>query len=143
MAQAPHPHAGIAGMTPVADLDARRRACPTATLWPLAPRTNLSPPENRQMAALTLADGTFQIDADLIAKGLGMTPQSLRAAMQAGAVTSTCEKGEGTDAGRTRVTFYAPARRLRLTFDAAGQLLQSSSADYVRRPPRGVADRAD
>lgn len=85
------------------------------------------------MTAISFDDGTIQIDAAIVAKGLGMDAETLRMQMRVGAVTSTCEKGEGKDAGRYRVTFYSASRRLRVAFDAAGQVLQTSSADHSRK----------
>ena len=82
-------------------------------------------------------DQRIDIDADLVANGLRMEPETLRAALHEGRVTRTVEKGEGEDAGRYRVTFYAPNRRLRLLFTDKGEILQTSSVAYSRkaRPP--------
>lgn len=87
------------------------------------------------MTTVTFADGTLQVDADVVAAGLQITPDALRSALQHGSVTSKCEKGEGDDTGRFRLTFYAPNRRLRLVVDAGGAVLQQSSADFTRRVP--------
>ena len=86
------------------------------------------------MSQISFSDQMIEIDATLIAKGLGMHPDALRQAMREGHVTRTVEKGEGEDAGRFRVTFYAPNRRLRLLFNSEGIILQTSSADYTRKP---------
>ena len=86
------------------------------------------------MSQIRFTDQMIEIDATLIAKGLRMDPEALRAAMQKGLVTRTVEKGEGEDAGRFRVTFYSPTCRLRLLFTAEGTLLQTSSADCSRKP---------
>ena len=86
------------------------------------------------MSQIRFTDQMIEIDATLIAKGLRMDPEALREAMQKGQVTRTVEKGEGEDAGRFRVTFYSPTCRLRLLFNAEGTLLQTSSADYSRKP---------
>lgn len=92
------------------------------------------------MDPITFTDQMIEIDAGLVAKGLHMDPAALRDAMRGGRVTQTIEKGEGDDAGRYRVTFYAPHRRLRLTFGADGALLQTSSVDYARRPRSAAPD---
>ncbi len=86
------------------------------------------------MSKISFTDQMIEIDASLIAKGLGMYPDALRQAMREGHVTRTTEKGEGEDAGRFRVTFYSPNCRLRLLFNAEGTLLQTSSAAYSRKP---------
>lgn len=89
------------------------------------------------MDRITFTDQRIEIDAALVAKGLQMLPEALLAALRDGSVTRTIEKGEGDDAGRYRVTFFAPARRLRLFFTASGEILQTSSVAYSRRqrPP--------
>ena len=91
------------------------------------------------MSQITFADEMIEIDATLIAKGLGMHPDALRQAMREGHVTRTIEKGEGEDAGRFRVTFYSPNCRLRLLFNEEGTILQTSSADYSRKARRASA----
>lgn len=87
------------------------------------------------MASISFENGRIEVDAALIAKGLQLTPQALQAAMRAGQVTSQCEQGMAEDAGRFRITFYAPTRRLRLITDAAGTVLHSSSVAYFRSTP--------
>lgn len=86
------------------------------------------------MDPITFTDQGINIDAGLVAKGLHIEPETLRIALRDGSVTRTVEKGEGEDAGRYRVTFYAPNRRLRLLFTANGEILQTSSVAYSRKP---------
>lgn len=85
------------------------------------------------MSGISFEGGTIHIDPALVARGLRLTPEALRAALHSGDVTSLCEKGQDEDAGRFRLTFYSPTRRLRLVVDMAGTVLQSSTADYSRR----------
>ncbi len=85
------------------------------------------------MDPITFTETAIEIDASLVAKGLRITPEALRAALRDGQVTRTVEKGEGEDAGRFRVTFFSPTRRLRLLFTADGDVLQTSAADYSRK----------
>ena len=47
----------------------------------------------------------FTIRADVLALGLGLPEDVLRAAMANGEVASTVERGEGEDDGRYRLTF--------------------------------------
>ena len=86
------------------------------------------------MKSITFTDQSVEIDAALVAKGLRIEPEALRAALRDGSVTRTIERGEGEDAGRYRVTFYAPSRRLRLLFTASGEILRTSSVAYSRKP---------
>ena len=90
------------------------------------------------MNAITFKEGQITVEADIVAKGLLLTPEALREGFRDGSVTSQCEKGLGTDAGRYRLTFYAPSRRMRLTVDAAGIVLHSSSTAYARKPRTGL-----
>lgn len=82
----------------------------------------------------TGTDQSIEIDAALVAKGLRIEPEALRAALRDGSVTHTVEKGEGEDAGRYSVTFYSVTRRLRVLFTASGEILQTSSVAYSRKP---------
>jgi hypothetical protein len=86
------------------------------------------------MTAISFVDGTIQIDPALVARGLRLEPDQLRQALRDGRVTSLCEKGEAEDAGRWRITFWSPDRRLRLIFDSDGRVLKSSAADLTRKP---------
>lgn len=76
----------------------------------------------------------IEIDASLVAKGLRIDPEALRAALRKATVARTIEKNDGNEEGRVRVRFYPTRRRLRLLFTAQGVILQTSSADYSRRP---------
>ncbi len=86
------------------------------------------------MGAISFEDGRIEVDAALVAKALQLEPEALRAALRSGAVTSQCETGMDEDAGRFRLTFFSATRRLRLTVDASGTVLQTSTADYRRKP---------
>jgi len=86
------------------------------------------------MGAISFEDGRIEVDAALVARALQMEPETLRAALRSGAVTSQCETGMDEDAGRFRLTFFSATRRLRLTVGAGGEVLQTSTADYRRRP---------
>lgn len=85
------------------------------------------------MTTVSIQDGLIEVDANVVAKGLGMTPEDLQRALRDGTVTSRSETGEAEDAGRFRITFFSASRRMRLVVDATGAVLQQSSADYVRR----------
>lgn len=85
------------------------------------------------MEPITFLDQQITIDANLVAKGLRLEPEALRIALRDGSVTRIVEKGEGEDAGRYRVTFFAPERRFRLLFTAEGEIVQSSSVAYRRK----------
>jgi len=71
---------------------------------------------------------TIEIDARIVAKGLGMEPEEVEPARKAGTLTTLCERGTGSDAGLLRVTFYLGKRRLRLLVDANGLVLDQHPA---------------
>lgn len=79
-------------------------------------------------------DGTIQVDAKLIAEGLGVDQKSLRARMREGKITSRYERGVGGDEGLHRLTFFTEHRRLRLVVDHTGRVLQRSTIDFSGKP---------
>lgn len=86
------------------------------------------------MTLITFEDGTITIDPALVARGLRLSADDLRLHLRRGTVTSLCERGEGEDVGRFRLTFFSPERRLRLVVDASGRILTTTTADYRRGP---------
>ena len=79
-------------------------------------------------------DGSgIEIDAEIVADGLGLDPAVLHQHMREGRVTSLCERGVGEDEGRWRLTFFSGNRRLRLVVDAAGRIEQRSMIDFGDR----------
>ncbi|MBI6628825.1 DUF6522 family protein [Pontibaca salina] len=86
------------------------------------------------MTRIEIAEDVIVIDAQAVASGLQIDAAALKQGMRDGSITSRCERGEGEDAGRVRVTFFSPARRMRITADDAGNILTCSSVGYTRRP---------
>lgn len=84
------------------------------------------------MTTITFEGDTINVDPAILAAGLRLDPETLRDMMRSDLVTSVCEKGEGEDMGRFRLTFYSPSRRFRLIVDAAGVIVQSSTVDHRR-----------
>ena len=70
----------------------------------------------------------IDIDARIVAEGLGLAPEDVEPARKAGTLTTLCERGTGSDAGLVRVTFYLGKRRLRLLVDANGLVLEQHPA---------------
>lgn len=81
------------------------------------------------MSGVKFEDGAFSVDAALIADGLGLEPALVQARMREGKITSLCERGNGEDAGRFRLTFFHARRRLRLVIDEAGNVIERSVDD--------------
>lgn len=86
------------------------------------------------MAKIEFEEGAIQVDATLVAEGLGIDPASVQERMREGKVTSLCERGIGEDEGRYRLTFFLGNRRFRLVVDKEGNVLQRSSIDFADRP---------
>lgn len=78
------------------------------------------------MSTITLADGSIDIDAAVIAADLDLDCPAVLEAMRVGRLTATYERGVDEDAGRHRVTFYHGNTRLRLIVDAGGQIVERS-----------------
>lgn len=92
------------------------------------------PPPGPDLRADRTGDA-FTVPAEWIAAGLGLDPAAVGALMRDGAITGQCERGEGADAGRWRLTFRHGGRMLRLTLDDTGALLKRSTFDA---PGRGA-----
>ena len=94
------------------------------------------------MKPIEFENGEVQIDASIVADGLGVTLPLLQQGMRAGRITSLAERGIDADLGRHRLTFFSARRRFRLVVDASGAIIQRSTLDFgdvslpksVRRP---------
>lgn len=97
------------------------------------------------MPEIEIGPDQIRIDAEIVAKALRLTPQDLQHRLREGTVTSRFEQGEGTDAGRLRLTFYSDIRRARIIADTSGVVLSCTAADFGRQPASAPAehDRLD
>lgn len=80
---------------------------------------------------------SLQLVADL----LGVSVETAATEMRAGLITGVVERGEGPDAGRTRLTFFRGGRRARLVLARTGAVIQKSCVDFgsvERRRGSGV-----
>jgi hypothetical protein len=82
------------------------------------------------MNPLVFEDGAIQIDATIVADGLGIALPLLLERMRAGKITSLSEEGIDADKGRYRLTFFSENRRFRLVVDEGGSIIQRSTLDY-------------
>jgi len=89
---------------------------------------------NETKAQFEWKDGAIQVDADIVATGLGIDSARLRNEMRNGKVTSLCESGIDQDSGRHRLTFFSESRRFRLVVDDKGQILQRSTINFDGKP---------
>ena len=75
-------------------------------------------------------NGEVQIDASIVAAGLGLTLPVLQEGMRSGRITSLAERGVDADFGRHRLTFFSEHRRFRVVVDASGAIVQRSALDF-------------
>jgi len=91
------------------------------------------------MKPVEISDGVVQIEASVIAEGLGLALPQFREQMQAGKITSLSERGTDADLGRHRLTFFSEHRRFRLIVDDSGTIIQRSALDFGDTPlPKSV-----
>ena len=69
----------------------------------------------------------FVVDARVLAKAFDLSLEETRARMRDGLIASSCESGEGEDAGRWRLTFRHQGHVLRLVVDAHGEIRSRST----------------
>jgi Family of unknown function (DUF6522) len=86
------------------------------------------------MKPVEFRDGDVQIDASVIAEGLGIELPLFRQQMQAGKITSLSERGTDADLGRHRLTFFSEHRRFRVVVDDSGAIIQRSALDFGDLP---------
>lgn len=85
------------------------------------------------MAMIEFEEGAIQVDATIVAEGLGIEPSLVQERMREGTITSLCERGIDDDSGRYRLTFFSKNRRLRLVVEE-GNLIQRSVLEFLDCP---------
>ena len=83
-----------------------------------------------RMNPIAFENGAVQIDAAIVAEGLGLTLSLLREEMRAGRITSVAERGIDADHGRHRLSFFSEHRRLRIVVDETGAIIDRSAVDF-------------
>lgn len=86
------------------------------------------------MGPLEFGDDGIQVDAAIVANGLGIAPTLLLERMRDGRITSLCEKGIDADSGRYRLTFFSENRRFCLIVNESGTIVQHSALDFGAMP---------
>jgi hypothetical protein len=74
-------------------------------------------------AAVVTINGEITVDARLIARHLGLTPEEMMAELRCGFVYQVAQKGTAADEGRIRLTFRYRARECRIVVDASGAIV--------------------
>lgn len=85
------------------------------------------------MVMIEFEEGAIQVEAKIVAEGLGIAPSLVQERMREGKITSLCERGIDEDHGRYRLTFFSESRRFRLVVDETGNVVQRSTIDFGDR----------
>ncbi|MFC4272662.1 hypothetical protein GQF03_10595 [Sneathiella chungangensis] len=80
-------------------------------------------------------ESDIEVEAEVIANGLGMSVAKLQSEMRKGEVTSRVEQGMEEDQGRLRLTFSFDRRQFQIIADTEGRVIKSSSINFGRRVP--------
>jgi len=67
--------------------------------------------------AITYSEGGFTVEAELVARKLGLSPDAFWRGMKRGVIYGVVERGESDDAGRTRLTFRYRSRSWSVTLE--------------------------
>jgi hypothetical protein len=86
--------------------------------------------QEQTMKPIEFENGAVQIDAAIVAEGLGLALPLLQREMRAGKITSFAERGVDADSGRHRLTFLSEHRRFRIVVDQTGAIIQRSALDF-------------
>jgi len=70
----------------------------------------------------------IEIDAALVAPGLGLDVARFRQLMEQHRITLLCERGTGADAGLYRASFHHAGRRVQLVVDGDGKPVPGADA---------------
>ena len=83
----------------------------------------------RDAIPIRLAEPTaIEVDAALVAQGLGLEVAEFRRLMEVRRISVLCERGTGEHAGLYRASFYHQGRRMRLVVDAEGRPVEPPPA---------------
>ena len=82
------------------------------------------------MKPIEFENGDVQIDAAIVAEGLGLALPLLQREMRAGKITSFAERGIDADRGQHRLTFFSEHRRFRVVVDETGAIVQRSAVNF-------------
>ena len=74
--------------------------------------------------------GGFEVDAVYLARHFGLDPAEVPGLLRDRRLQARCERGEGEDAGRHRLSFRLGASRLTLIVDDTGKILRRSAISW-------------
>lgn len=91
-------------------------------------------PAHPDPAAIERDGDDFAVDATLIGELLRLPPAQVQELMRSGEITSVSERGEGADAGRSRLSFFYEGRTGRVVIDATGRIISRSRINIAKKP---------
>lgn len=97
------------------------------------PEARALPAAGRHAMRVEIAGGDIVVDAEMLAPMFDIPAEDVPGLMRTQAITSICERGAGEDEGRYRLSFFYRNRRVRLSIDPAGRVLQRSAVDFGER----------
>jgi hypothetical protein len=74
---------------------------------------------SQQPSGITAAPDGFTVDVELLARQFHVSPEAFWLELKRGTVSGVVERGEGADAGRTRLSFRYRGRHCSLLLDSA------------------------
>jgi hypothetical protein len=86
------------------------------------------------MVLISFQDDAVEVDAAIIAAGLGIAPEHVQSEIRSGRITSICERGVDADAGTFRLSFKKGNCRLRLIVDSGGEVIRRSTLTLADPP---------
>jgi hypothetical protein len=94
-------------------------------------------------AGVTFQQDAIQVEATILAEGLGFDASLVPALLKSGEITSLCERGAGDEEGRHRLAFFHRGKWFRILIDNEGRAIQRSTIDFGALPcPGSFAGRS-
>ncbi len=84
------------------------------------------------MHPVRMNNGSFEIDATYLAEYFMIDPADVPRLLRNEQITARCERGEGEDEGRHRLSFRHGASRLSLVVDTSGRILRRASVRWPK-----------
>jgi hypothetical protein len=86
------------------------------------------------MRVVEFQESSIDVDAKIIADGLGLVPSVVQEHLRDGKITARYERGVADDEGRHRLTFFMGHRRFRIVVDGLGNVIQRSTINFSQQP---------
>jgi hypothetical protein len=79
-------------------------------------------------------EGGVEIDAEIIARGFGIEPHAVPGMLRERAIVARHYRGEGEDAGTSKLVFFHGNARLTVIVDDSGKPIRQSVVDFGVEP---------